>query len=116
MPLFIFGISVSDDNLNHSCKEILITAPFVKKYAINSFNSVGLETCKYYALGAKRYAKLMTLRSTKCSCADYKIVETYFYTEKAEMQTDPKQCKKEINIALDWLDKAVNTLTMCKTN
>lgn len=110
------GIGLSKDLSNNSCKEILITAPFVKKYSINSYNSSNLETCKYYAQGAKRYAKFMTLKSTECGCGDYKIVKAYLYTEKAELQSSIKECKKEIAIALEWLNKAVNTLTMCKTN
>ena len=55
----------------------------------------------------------MTLKSVECKCADHKIINTFLYTEKAEAQTILKMCKKEINIALSWLDKAVKNLTMC---
>ena len=58
----------------------------------------------------------MTLKSAECSCADHRIINTFFYTEKAEVQTILKACKKEINIALSWLDEVVKTLTMCNKN
>ena len=56
----------------------------------------------------------MLLKSDQCSCADHKVINILFYTEKAEFQTTLKECKKEINIALNWLDKVVKTLTICK--
>jgi len=56
----------------------------------------------------------MKIKSTQCDCADYKIVKAFYYTEKAEQQTLLQDCKKEINIALNWLDKVVKTLTICK--
>jgi hypothetical protein len=56
----------------------------------------------------------MTLKSSDCSCANNEIVKTFLYTEKAEQQTIINMCKKEINIALNWLDKAVKSLTICK--
>jgi len=93
---------------------MLITAPFVKKYAVNSYNSEDIETCKYYALGAKKYTKFMKIKSTQCGCADYKIVKAFFYIEKAEQQILLHDCKKNINTALNWLDKVVKTLTICK--
>ena len=116
MSVFITGISIGKDESNNSCIEIIITAPLVKKYALNSFNSDVIFDCKYYALGAKRYAKFMTLKAARCSCNDYNILKTYFYTEKAERQESLKDFKKDINTALQWLNQSVETLILCKNN
>ena len=56
----------------------------------------------------------MKIKSTQCGCADYKIGKAFFYIEKAEQQTILYDCKKNINTALNWLDKVVETLTTCK--
>ena len=56
----------------------------------------------------------MKIKSNQCGCADDKIVNAFFYTEKAEQQTILNDCKKEIKTALNWLDKVVETLTTCK--
>ena len=58
----------------------------------------------------------MIFKSDQCSCADHKVINVLFYTEKAEFQTTLKECKKEINTALNWLNKVVKTLTLCNKN
>ena len=51
----------------------------------------------------------MILKSDQCSCADHKVINILFYTEKAEFQTTLKECKKNSSIGLLATEGTLNT-------